>query len=93
MRNQTSKSGGKLRENLQAVIEKSNGISVLETPGTPVTGTPSIYLAFYSIYNRWAIDGDPSIKELLWPFEIDGEPVTGIPGDSRTEFGRVYNYD
>ncbi len=26
--------------------------TVLETPGIPVTGTPSIYLAFHSIYNR-----------------------------------------
>ena len=30
-------------------------ISVLETPGIPVTGTPSLYLAFYSIF----ITGEP----------------------------------
>ncbi len=30
------------------------------------------------------IDGDPSIKQLWQPFKIDGEPVTGLPGDSRT---------
>ncbi len=29
--------------------------SVLETPGIPVTGTPSIYLVFYSIYNRQGV--------------------------------------
>ncbi len=29
--------------------------TVLEMLGIPVTGTPSIYLAFYSFYNRWAI--------------------------------------
>ncbi len=31
-----------------------------------------------------SIDGDPAIKELWQPFKIDGEPVTGIPGNSRT---------
>ena len=69
-------------------------LSVLETPGFPVTGTPSIYLAFYSIYNIrkpgsaifiGITGGDPSLKELCQPFKIDGEPVTGIPGDSWTD--------
>ncbi len=30
----------------------------------PDTGTPSIYLAFYTLLQKKRIDGDPSIKEL-----------------------------
>ncbi len=36
-----------------------------------------------------SIDGDPSIKELWLPFKVDGEPVTCIPGDSRTDISNV----
>ncbi len=50
-------------------------ISVLEMPGIPVTGTPSIYLMFGFIHNRHSItskrDGKLKIKA------IDGLPVTG----------------
>ncbi len=60
---------------------------------------------FYLIYNRLKtrhfpfrvyptrdtiIDGDPSIKELWKPLKIDGEPVLGLPGDSRTVFISFY---
>ncbi len=44
--------------------------TVLEHTGVPVTGTPSIYLEFNFIINRWAIyktniDGEPSINDVL----------------------------
>ncbi len=44
--------------------------TVLEHTGVPVTGTPSIYLEFNFIINRWAIyktniDGEPSINDIL----------------------------
>ncbi len=32
-----------------------NDITVLEPTGVPVTGTPSIYLEFNVIINRWTI--------------------------------------
>ncbi len=54
-------------------------ITVLEPTGVPVTGTPSIYLEFNFIINRWTIfnfiinrwtiykttDGEPSINDVL----------------------------
>ena len=39
---------------------------------------------WWAIYKSTSIDGDTSIKELWQLFKIDGDPVTDIPGDSRT---------
>ncbi len=58
--------------------------TVLETPGIPVTGTPSIYLAFFSIYNRWAIykstaclvDRRQAIYKCLLSFDLHMHGVT-----------------
>ena len=50
-------------------------ISVLAPSGEPLTGTPSILLK---------ITGSPYMK--LEVKEIDGVPVTGSPGRSRTKY-------
>ncbi len=66
-----------ISEELQALL------TVLESPGKPVTGSPSILKG----YHNSLTDGSPSTcyKSSKMPKYIDGVLVTGIPGVSKTD--------
>ncbi len=56
--------------NISCQVSLLNLISMSVLETSGITGESSI---------------NPTIKELWYHFKIDGEPVTGIPGNSRTE--------
>ncbi len=71
--------------------------SVLDTPGIPVTGTPSISLVFYFIHSRWAIykstsciiDRWQAIYKCLLSFDLHMHAMPQI-SDHNTMVGGIH---
>ncbi len=74
------------------IMNLPSPMTVLESPGKPVTGSPSILKGCHNslIEGSPSIEGPTCYKSSKNAKDIDGAPVTGIPGVSRTVWGDLF---